>query len=71
MSQHNGNGKGAAAQTRSERVAQLGRELAGLIAELEALAIWAAGQEERQARLEILVAACKEERELWRKASSG
>lgn len=44
-------------------MAQLGRKLAGLIAELEALAVWVAGQQERQERLEILAGEAEEDRQ--------
>lgn len=63
MSEHNGDGSGAAPRSRAERIAQLGRDQVALVAELEALAVWAADQERRQAELEIVAAACEEERQ--------
>jgi len=58
MSEHNG----AAPRSHSQRIAQLGRVLVEQGAELEALAAWAVGVEARQVELEILAAACEEER---------
>lgn len=40
---------------------RLQREIVALIAELELLAVWAAGQEARQARLEVLAAAVEDD----------
>jgi len=59
MSENNG----TAAKSRAERIAQLGRELAAQIAELEALAAWVVGQQERQTRLEVLAAEAEEDRQ--------
>ena len=43
-----------ALRSRAGEVARLRVELAALVAELELLRVWAAGQEARQARLEAL-----------------
>ncbi len=45
---------GVAVGSRAGEVARLRVELAALVAELELLRVWAAGQEARQARLEAL-----------------